>query len=139
MAHQYAHVGIRTDEDWPYGMSRNVEGQRSLVKWAETHRVRLSRARIPRIDQLRKVIGTQIHPPAATGSWLDHVTLWNRSGKAVVVVSQPYQLSAADLRSLAQLAEIDGVTVRVSGRGWYGHGTLFVEVWRTGELEARET
>jgi hypothetical protein len=81
------------------------------------------------------VTGPDIDASLEVGGWLDHVTLWKRGRNPVALTSHPYSLSDDDLVYLGRLAEREGLTVRIGGTGWYGHDTVFVEVWRTAELE----
>jgi len=128
-------AGIRTDDDWPYGLHKNTGGQQILVDWAEANDVRLSHAQGSRIDQLRSVVGNDVDLPSETHSWVDHATVWKRDRTPVAFVSHPYSLSADDLVSLGHLAMHDRLTVSVRGGGWYGQGAVMVEVWRTAELK----
>jgi hypothetical protein len=58
----------------------------------------------------------------------DHVTCWTREGMPAVIVSQPYSLTMEDLQMLSELAQED-LDVFINGKGWYGHGTICVEIW----------
>lgn len=64
--------------------------------------------------------------------WVDHLTAWERDGELVVLVSQPYQYTNAAIIELGR-AVAQGAYVKVHNRGWYGHGTFTVEVWRTAQ------
>ncbi len=61
---------------------------------------------------------------------MDHTTGWTRDGKPAVFICQPYYLSASDRAELNALSVIHGLDIRVGGTGWYGHGTVFVELWK---------
>jgi hypothetical protein len=57
--------------------------------------------------------------------WMDHTSCW--LGKdARVLLCQPYHLDADDLRDIVDVAEQHGLEVRITGTGWYGHGTVSV-------------
>jgi len=120
---------------WPYGPNIDVDSREELVAWAGPHGLRASSTfrsclhwlqQIPCPRDRSGMCAEQI--PGA-----DHVSAWNRgSGKnSAVLVSQPYTL---DLHSRARLAELNAspdlkVDIDDAG-GWYGHGTVFVAIWR---------
>lgn len=70
------------------------------------------------------------------GRWMDHVTRWNRGGEPALILAQPYGLSGEDVAEVGQLAADEGLHVSVDARGWYGWGTVAVEVW---DADAYET
>jgi hypothetical protein len=58
---------------------------------------------------------------------MDHVSGWTKDGKGVLLC-QPYHLNDDDLRDLTQTAARLGLKVDVHGVGWYGHGTVAIEL-----------
>ena len=57
--------------------------------------------------------------------WMDHVSGWTKRGERVLLC-QPYQLT--DFQSLINVCKEFNLTASVSGRGWYGHGTVCIEL-----------
>jgi hypothetical protein len=131
-------------EEWPYGVDSPIEKQK-MLEWAEHYGLTYADGgrRCPHWlirNDSRDVAGRYSkrgsflyenldHSECSKLYDLDHVTLWLHNGKPEVVVSQPYNLEGYHLGHLSALEEQLGLRVRVSGRGWYGHGTVFVEIW----------
>jgi hypothetical protein len=101
-------------------------------EWARRLGLRPSR----RHGCLRHLLGGRCNEGHLQDGWLDHAELFTYEGRPAVLVSQPYGLTDRGVRKLAELAERHGLEVGVGicGHGWYGHGTLLVEVWRGKEL-----
>jgi hypothetical protein len=62
-------------------------------------------------------------------SWMDHVSGYTREGKdgmERLLLCQPYFLN--DPETLIAAAEEFNLEVAISGRGWYGHGTVTIEL-----------
>lgn len=115
-------VGITADT-WPYGPNIDVPARQALVAWARGHRLRLvNRPRPPGVRWLSRGADGHRHP-----DWMDHVTYWKRDGKPALLLAQPYGCGLSDIADLATHTDLK---VRFSGLGWYGHGTVAVEVWR---------
>jgi len=72
-------------------------------------------------------------------SWYDHPTGWTYRGKPAVLVAQPYGLCSYDLEDLTTISRDPRLYVRIEGSGWYGRGTVFIEIWREDAYEAIRT
>lgn len=122
-------LGIsKATADWPYGPDRDVPMRGRLLDWAEPLGVRLSQRgmRCPCALAGRHTCGVYQHGR----QWLDHVTLWNKGGKRVMLVAQPYVISLEDQVVLAALGDHPDLHVSISKNGWYGHGATMIEMWR---------
>jgi hypothetical protein len=62
--------------------------------------------------------------------WMDHVTGWTKDGKAALLLCQPYALRTDDIRDLMATAARFELDVTVHGDGWYGNGTVAIELTR---------
>lgn len=58
--------------------------------------------------------------------WMDHVSGWTRYGGERLLLCQPYSLY--DLASLIEACKQFNLTCNVMGNGWYGHGTVCIEL-----------
>ena len=58
---------------------------------------------------------------------MDHVSGWTKPG-ARLLLCQPYHLSATALLDLARAAEHFGLDISIHGCGWYGFGTVAIEL-----------
>ncbi|MEV4542275.1 hypothetical protein [Micromonospora echinaurantiaca] len=120
-------LGVLNGEDWPYGPNIDVESRGRLLDWAEHHQLRLARTQCQGLHWLaRGRCGVRVCN--RLGHWMDHVTRWNRFGEPALILAQPYRLHGDDMVELGQLAA-DGLHVWVHTHGWYGWGTVAVEVW----------
>jgi hypothetical protein len=63
-------------------------------------------------------------------AWMDHATGWTKDGKPALLLCQPYQLGEEDFRDLLLVAERFNLKFSVHGCGWYGFGTVAVELTR---------
>ena len=134
-----ARIGIRGRFAWPGGV-RTDEQRAALLDWADLHGVRysehgeclhwLARGRCPAAPCLARF---------AACRWLDHVTGWTRHGRPAYLVAHPYGLDVDSLRQLGDLEREWGLTARVDGRGWYGHGTVQVIVQPLADARAPRT
>jgi hypothetical protein len=113
---------------WPYGANAGsdvVKTRLALLDWAEARKVKLSRAdpclRWIKTGKSYYDGGHLYHP------WMDHLTAWTRNGKPAILLAQPYHLCPDDLRHLASL-EASGLDISIHGRGWYGYGTVCIEI-----------
>jgi hypothetical protein len=68
------------------------------------------------------------HETRSEHPWMDHVTGWTKDGAAALLLCQPYQMSPEDLRDLMQTADRFGIEAWVHGDGWYGNGTVAIEL-----------
>ena len=62
-------------------------------------------------------------------SWMDHTSGYTRAGKngmERLLLCQPYFFN--DLETLIAAAEEFNLEVAISGRGWYGRGTVTIEL-----------
>lgn len=57
--------------------------------------------------------------------WMDHVSGWTKNGDRVLLC-QPYSLT--DFASLIDACEEFNLTATVHSDGWYGHGTIAIEL-----------
>jgi hypothetical protein len=57
--------------------------------------------------------------------WMDHVSGWTKAGERILLC-QPYVLN--DLASLVAACEKFNLVAMVHGDGWYGHGTIAIEL-----------
>ena len=130
-------------EEWPYGVDSPAK-QEQMLKWAEKHKLTYADGgtRCPHWlirNDSRDIAGryskrgsflydNRDHSECGRLYDLDHVTLWMHNGKPEVLVSQPYTLQGYHLGNLAALEEQD-LKVVIHGHGWYGHGTVCVEIW----------
>lgn len=67
------------------------------------------------------------------GNPFDHPSLWGRDRKPFALIGHPYFLSDEARKSLDQIESL-GMAVTVTGRSWYGHGTVQVAVIAPGSL-----
>jgi hypothetical protein len=65
---------------------------------------------------------------------MDHTTGWTRGGKPAAMIFQPYHLTDEGRAQLDSLAATHGLDIHIGDTGWYGHGTIFIELWK----QARE-
>jgi hypothetical protein len=65
--------------------------------------------------------------------WMDHVTGWIDSDGQRLLLCQPYVLGADGLRSLITTADSFNLELRLDGSGWYGHGTIAIELTTKGD------
>jgi hypothetical protein len=127
-------------DDWPYGVDEQDQ-QELLLKWAETYNLRydgkhcICWLRRGASDISRYLKDGSDFRSSALGNdrcyddySLDHVTCWTHDGDPAVLVSQPYRLHEEARANFEALAS-DGLTVRIHDHGWYGNGTVCVEVW----------
>jgi len=130
-------------DQWPYGVYSHTE-QAQMLEWAESHHLRyvetdltcphwLIRSRSSGIAGRYSKRGSYVyddihHAECRSKYGLDHVTCWTLNLRPAVIVSQPYHLDENELRNLGALANED-LRVDVHGDGWYGHGTVCVEIW----------
>jgi len=65
----------------------------------------------------------------------DHPSLWNRDGKPVVFLFQPYQLGHDDILGLAEMARKHQFYLSVATRpAWHYPGSvLHIEIWASKE------
>ena len=59
---------------------------------------------------------------------MDHVSGYVDSQGKRILMAQPYGLNVEDLESIAKVARGNNLRVSVHGSGWYGHGTVCVEL-----------
>lgn len=60
--------------------------------------------------------------------WMDHVSGWTKDGKPALLLAQPYSLF--NIESLLKATSEFNLDVSVNGDGWYGHGTIAIELRR---------
>lgn len=126
---QAATIGIDASNPWPYGPNVDVPSRQAMLEWAGKRGLRLSpRGRCLRWLRRGRCVDTAY--VACNETWHDHVTGWNRDGRAAVLVSQPYGISDGAVRELGSIAADASLYVNVSAHSWYGHGTVLIEVWR---------
>lgn len=120
--------GWRRKHGWPYGPNVWLESREALLAWAEMTGARPSRGqpcghwlRSGRcaVAECRERFYSPQHP------WADHVTTWLMPGGRRLIVAQPY--SEADYISETLPQEFRCVVDERGG--WYGFGTIWVEVW----------
>lgn len=130
-------------DDWPYGVDTRSE-QEQMLKWAEGHHLRyaetnlrcphwLIRGRSSDIAGRYSKSGSYVfddinHRDCRKQYGLDHVTCWTLEGRPAAIVSQPYNLYTNQLQMLGALVN-DKLSVKIHGHGWYGAGTVCVEIW----------
>ena len=118
-------VGIKPDA-WPYGAGIDVRSRQRLLDWAENYGLRRSTSNCQALHWLQTGrCGVRLCN--RLGSWMDHVTKWSRNGKPALILAQPYGLRAAKLRPLL---DDDSLHMLVHAQGWYGCGTVAIEIWR---------
>lgn len=119
--------GWRRIHWWPYGPNVWLESREALLTWAEATGARPSRGQ-PCGHWLRSGrCGVAVcRERFRERRWADHVTTWLMPEGRRLVVSQPY-LEADDVSEMLPKDEFRCV---VDDRGgWYGAGTVWVEVW----------
>lgn len=130
-AHLEHAVGIDR-HGWPYGPNTDPAARRRLLAWATRRELTLAAPRTECLHWLtrgRCAVRDCHGLRAQYGSWVDHVTCWNRHGRAHLIYAQPYSLGADAMAELAAIAGEWRVDVAVAPRGgWYGHGTVAVEL-----------
>ncbi|ALG29531.1 hypothetical protein AOZ07_11440 [Glutamicibacter halophytocola] len=68
-------------------------------------------------------------------AWIDHTTARKRDGQLAALVAQPYGLGDDDRAALLRLGAKPGLGVEIDDAGgWYGHGTIWIAIWRDGEI-----
>lgn len=155
--------GTRGRPRWPYGLEdltlrdrpdmtaaefqqnreTNTAKQRTLVDWAERHRLRRSTSGCcPKWLQRQRSVrcrpswpgGPCPHydPPAETNdrAWMDHRMFWLRAGSPAVITSAPYGLSPESEARLSCWTADDPRLKWARGTGWYGYTTTQVVLWR---------
>ncbi len=60
-----------------------------------------------------------------TYKWMDHTSGWTKDGVRLLLC-QPYGISEPD--TLVQACKEIGLAAAVHGSGWYGHGTVAIEL-----------
>jgi hypothetical protein len=124
-----AKLGVLNGQGWPYGPNIDVDSRQRLLDWAEHHGLKMAKTRCQGMHWLEKGrCGVTLCN--RLGLWMDHVTRWSRDGQPALIVAQPYGLHGKHVAEVGQLAARDGLHVSVDARGWYGWGTLAIEVWR---------
>jgi hypothetical protein len=68
--------------------------------------------------------------------WMDHVSGYTKGGERYLLC-QPYQLSFNGCRSLMEACQAWGLHAWITGNGWYGHGTLCIELEPEAQFQAR--
>jgi hypothetical protein len=68
--------------------------------------------------------------------WMDHVSGYTKDGERYLLC-QPYQLSFHACQSLMETCQEWGFHAWISGWGWYGNGTLCIELEPGTQLRAR--
>lgn len=124
---------------WPYGPNVDVGARQRMVEWAEKKQLRIAYPSYKCIHWLKKGrCGRRLcrWPDQNLSHWWDHATAWTYKGKPAVIVSQPYQLGKDGQQELAKLAEDPDLYVEVQPESWYGHGTIFIGIYRRDYLEA---
>jgi hypothetical protein len=56
---------------------------------------------------------------------MDHVSGWTKDGERLLIC-QPYHIS--DVESLSHACEQFDLDAAIHGLGWYGHGTVCIEL-----------
>jgi len=65
----------------------------------------------------------------------DHVSLWNKDGKASMLVSQPYDLSYRTLKEMLAFCEDHGLEVDISTYPtWHFPGQVLGVIWRKAKV-----
>jgi len=59
---------------------------------------------------------------------MDHVSGYTNKKGERILMAQPYGLNIEDLESIAKIVHENDLQVSVHGSGWYGHGTVCVEL-----------
>lgn len=60
----------------------------------------------------------------------DHWSLWNKEGKASLLVSQPYDLSYNTLKEMINFCEVNGLEVNINADAtWHFPGRVVGVVW----------
>ncbi len=114
---------------WPYGAHDEVTRER-LLRWARSRGLQFA----PRGGCLHWIVARRCfgwcHDGHRSRMWMDHVTGWTRNGKPAILLCQPYALSELELESVAEVADAWNLSVKLDGCGWYGHGTVAIELSR---------
>jgi hypothetical protein len=124
---------------WPYGVD-DASRQKQMLDWAELYRLKfydayqqcphwLIAGRSPDLIGRYAKDGNPRDSDGCREKYeFDHVTCWTRDGIPAVIVSQPYNIHMPSLIALGDLARED-LDVYIHGTGWYGGGTVCVEIW----------
>lgn len=105
----------------PYGANKEMEG------WAKARKLKYC----PSIYcPFHWLAGEQCSNPAheVTHHWMDHVSCWQGEDGRRMVLAQPYVLGVDALWDLVRTCKLWGFGIRVDGSGWYGHGTVTIEL-----------
>lgn len=68
--------------------------------------------------------------------WMDHISGYTKDGERYLLC-QPYHLSLGGCQTLDAACREWGLHAWISGMGWYGHGTLCIELEPEGQFQAR--
>jgi hypothetical protein len=71
------------------------------------------------------------------GSPFDHVELWGRKGRPLILIGHPYQIDSDGFETLAGMERL-GMTVLIHADSWYGFGTVQVRAYHRGTVWAAE-
>jgi hypothetical protein len=67
-------------------------------------------------------------------SWMDHISGWLEPDGKRLLLCQPYAFS--DARTLVDACTKFDLTATITGAGWYGHGTVAIELRAKGQDES---
>lgn len=109
--------------------------------WASRHKLRFTEhARCLHWAATGRCVRTGRRDPEAicldgnsSRQWMDHVSGWLGPNGERLLLCQPYWLT--DIVSLVAACEQFNLKAEVHGNGWYGHGTVAIEL--TPQLLAR--
>ena len=102
----------------PYGVTEEFPEWLKLRDWTYVHKARC----------LHWLLQTPCRPPCKSFSWTDHLSGYIDEEGERVLLCQPYQIFTRDMRSIRSVCEVYGLTAVIHGRGWYGHGTVTIEI-----------
>lgn len=119
--------------NWPYGATRPKEDKETrlrLLEWARANELQYDDdARcvhwLTEEERCTRLCCGLSH---MRSGWLDHITGWTRHGVPYMLLCQPYHLSARSLQHLAACAALHGLNIEINGDGWYGSGTIAIEL-----------
>lgn len=115
---------------WPYGADIDIAARQRLIQWADARHVVRGKTSCQGLHWLRTGRCDR-RPCPRIAQWMDHVTHWKAHGGPALILAQPYHVYNDGLTQLGELAAAEDLTMQLEGDGWYGYGTVSIELWRT--------
>ena len=107
--------------------SRPYGANAQLKEWADSRGLRYSSTAhcLHWVSTGRCGVG-HCREDRTTFQWMDHISGWIDGDGNRLLICQPYEIS--NFLSLHEACQKFGLRARVNGDGWYGHGTVCIEL-----------